>query len=114
MWTLDTLQTIVTLVTGLFGLIGTGVSTFFMVKAIIQKNKGKSATEIWNLLLTMADNAMKAAEASGKSGADKKAMAMEAIKASALAAGIDISAFINQLDAYIEETIKFVNDLTKK
>lgn len=110
---LGTAEQIIALVVGLVGLIGTGVSTFFMIKAVIAKNKGKSAAEIWALLMSMADSAMKEAEASGKAGADKKVMAMEAIKASALSAGIDISPFVDQLDAYIEQTIAFVNGMKK-
>lgn len=110
---LGTAEQIIALVVGLVGLIGTGVSTFFMIKAVIAKNKGKSAAEIWALLMSMADSAMKAAEASGKAGADKKVMAMEAIKSSALSAGIDISPFVDQLDAYIEQTIAFVNGMKK-
>lgn len=110
-WELVT--TIIALLTGLGGLIGTGISTYFTIKAIIEKNKGKSMAEIWALIMSMADSAMKAAEASGKAGAEKKVMAMEMIKASALSAGIDISPFVDQLDAYIEQTIAFVNEMTK-
>jgi len=111
---LDTAQGIIALISGLVGLITAGVTTFFMVKAIIEKNKGKTFAEIWKLLMSMADEAMKAAEKSGKAGADKKAMVMEIIKASALAAGIDVSPFIDQLSAYIDQTIAFVNGMTKK
>lgn len=111
---LDTTQQVIALIVALAGLIGTGVSTYFMIKAVIEKNKGKSIAEIWALLMSMADSAMKAAETSGKSGADKKQMVIEAVKASALAAGIDISPFINQLSAYIDQAVSFVNGMTKK
>lgn len=104
---------LIKLVLALVGLIGTGVSTFFAIKATIAKNKGKSMAEIWALIMSMADSAMKAAEASGKVGADKKQMAIEGVKASALAAGIDIAPFIDQLSAYIDQTITFVNGMTK-
>lgn len=110
----DTTQGIVALITALAGLIGTGVSTFFMVKAVIEKNKGKSFAQIWTLVMSMADDAMKAAEASGKKGKDKKKMVIDAVNAAALAAGIDVSPFIEQLGAYIDQTITFVNDLSKK
>ena len=111
---LDTTQQVITLIIALTGLVGTAISTFFAIKAVIAKNKGKSFAEIWSLVMTMADNAMKAAEASGKKGEDKKQMAIEAVKASALAAGIDISPFVDQLSAYIDQAIAFVNDITKK
>ena len=54
------------------GLIGTGISTYFAIKAVIEKNKGKSLADIWKLVMSMADDAMKAAEASGKKGEDKR------------------------------------------
>lgn len=104
---------LIILITGLVGLVGTGISTYFAIKAVIEKNKGKSMAEIWALIMSMADSAMKAAEASGKAGADKKQMAIEGVKASALAAGIDIAPFIDQLSAYIDQTITFVNGMTK-
>lgn len=110
---LDTLQQILVIITGLAGLIGTGVSTFFAIKAVIQKNKGKSLSEIWALLMEIADTAMKEAEASGKKGAEKKELAINIINASAKAAGVDIEPFTSQLSSYIDETIKLVNDLSK-
>ena len=58
--------------------------------------------EIWNLLVEIADSAMKEAEASEKSGADKKEMAINIINASAKAAGIDITPFTSQLSDYID------------
>ena len=107
-------ETIIALLTGLVGLIGTGISTYFTIKAIIEKNKGKSFMQLWTLVMSMADDAMKAAEASGKKGADKKKMVIDAVNAAALAAGIDVSPFTEQLSAYIDQTIAFVNDLNKK
>ena len=111
---LATAQGIVTLLIALGGLIGTGISTYFAIRAVIEKNKGKSLAEIWKFVMSMADDAMKAAEASGKAGADKKQMVIDAVNAAAKAAGIDISAFTEQLSAYIDQTIAFVNGMTKK
>lgn len=105
---------LITLLAGLVGLIGTGISTYFAIKAVIEKNKGKSLADIWELVMVIADNAMKAAEASGKKGADKKKMVIDAVNAAALAAGIDVSPFTEQLSAYIDQTIAFVNDFSKK
>lgn len=62
----------------------------------------------------MADAAIKEAEKSGKSGADKKEMVIESVKAGCKAAGVDLDAFLDQLSAYIDQTITFVNDMTKK
>ncbi len=111
---LGTAQQVITLLVALGGLIGTGISTYFAIKAVIEKNKGKSLADIWKLVMSMADDAMKAAEASGKKGEDKKKMVIDAVNAAALAAGIDISPLTGQLGAYIDQAIAFVNDMTKK
>ena len=63
--------------------------------------------------MSMADAAMKEAEASGKAGADKKQMVIDAVKASCKAAGVNLDLFIDQLSDYIDQTIKFVNDMQK-
>ena len=63
------------------------------------------------MIVEMADKAMKEAEKTAKSGADKKQIVMEAVKAGCLAAGIDMSAFVDQLSDYIDQTIVFVNDM---
>lgn len=110
----ETAQGIITLITALCGLIGTGVSAFFAIKCWIKALKEKSAKEIWNMILSMADAAIKEAEKSGKSGADKKEMVIESVKAGCKAAGVDLDAFLDQLSAYIDQTITFVNDMTKK
>lgn len=111
---LGTVQQILSLIVALAGLIGTGISTYFAIKAVIEKNKGKSLAEIWTLLMAMTDEAMKAAEASGKAGADKKQMVMDTVAASAKAAGLDLSLFTKQLSDYIDQTVAFVNGMKKK
>lgn len=104
---------IISLITGLIGLIGTGVGAFFAIKNFIKAMKEKSAQEIWTLIMEIADAAMKEAERSGKSGADKKEMVIEAVKAGCKAAGIKIDGFIDQLMDYIDQTISFVNGMKK-
>ena len=106
-------QEIIALVTGLVGLISTGVGAFFAIKTLITALKTKNANEIWTLIMSMADAAMKEAEASGKAGADKKQMVIDAVKASCKAAGVNLDLFIDQLSDYIDQTIKFVNDMQK-
>ena len=105
---------IVVLITSLVGLIGTGVGAFFAIKNWIKATKEKSSKEIWAMIMEMADAAIKEAEKSGKSGADKKTMVIESVKASCKAAGLDIDLFIDQLSDYIDQTISFVNDMSKK
>lgn len=110
---IETLQQLIALGTGLIGLISAGVSAYFAVKNFIAQIKDKKGFEIWNLIMTIADAAMKEAEASGKAGEDKKQMVIDSVKAGCFAAGIDIAAFIDQLDAYIDDTIAFVNSMKK-
>ena len=110
---LDTVQSIIALVTGLAGLISAGVGAYFAIKNFIAATKEKSAKEIWTLIMEIADAAMKEAEKSGKSGADKKEMVIDAVKAGCKAANINIDLFIDQLVTYIDQTIAFVNDMKK-
>jgi Na+-transporting methylmalonyl-CoA/oxaloacetate decarboxylase gamma subunit len=110
---LTTAEQVLSLLVAFVGLIGTVISTFVAVKATIEKNKGKSLAEIWSLIMYIADEAMKTAENSGKSGADKKQMVMDTIHASAKAANLDISLFTKQINDYIDQTIKFVNGMRK-
>jgi hypothetical protein len=65
------------------------------------------------MIMEMADAAMKEAEKSGKSGADKKQMVIDAVKAGCNAGGVNLDGFIDQLSAYIDDTIKFVNGMRK-
>jgi hypothetical protein len=96
---------------GLLSLIGIGCSTFFAVKNWITVLKTKQKAELWVLIMEIADTAMKEAEASKASGADKKSMVINAVKAGAESAGLDISDFLTQLDLYIDQTIDFVNKM---
>ena len=102
---------IITLITGLIGLIGTGIGAYFAIKNWITVLKTKNSQEIWAMIMEMADAAMSEAEKSGKSGADKKQMVIDAVKASCRAAGVNLDVFIDQLSTYIDDTIKFVNKM---
>jgi hypothetical protein len=104
---------IITLITGLAGLISAGVAAYFAIKTFVQSLKNKKATEIWSLIMTMADAAMTEAEASGKAGVDKKQMVFDSVSAGLKAAGLDISDFLDQLSSYIDDTITFANGLQK-
>ena len=104
---------LVTLIGAIIGLIGTGVGTFFSIKNWIAKTKEKTFNEKLAMLKSVADAAMKEAEASGKSGADKKTMVMNVVKESCKAAGLDIDLFINQLSDYIDNSITWFNGMSK-
>ena len=111
---LNTVQEIIALVTGLCGLVSAGIGAYFAIKNWIKVTKNKNAQEIWAMIMEMADAAMKEAERSCKTGADKKKMVIESVKASCKAAGLDLDLFIDQLSDYIDQTICFVNDMSKK
>ena len=110
---ITTANGIITLITGLVGLIGTGIGTYFAIKNWLTVLKNKNAQEIWAMIMNMADAAMKEAEASGKSGVDKKQMVIDAVKAGCKAAGVNLDIFIDQLGDYIDQTISFVNGMKK-
>ena len=117
MITLDWISTangLIALITGLLGLIGTGIGAFFAIKNWIKATKEKSSSEIWSMICSMADAAMKEAEQSGKSGADKKEMVINSVKAACKTAGIDLDAFIDQLGSYIDQCIDFANSINKE
>ena len=111
---LSTAEGIISLITSLVGLIGTGIGAFFAIKGWVKAFKEKDAKQKWALLMEIADAAMKEAEKSGASGADKKQMVIDACKAGCKSAGINLDDFIDQLVDYIDQTISFVNDMTKK
>ena len=111
---LNTVQEIIALVTGLCGLVSAGIGAYFAIKNWIAVTKNKNAQEIWAMIMEIADTAMKEAEKSCKTGADKKAMVIDSVKASCKAAGLDLDLFIDQLSDYIDQTISFVNDMSKK
>lgn len=110
---LETANGIITLISALIALIGTGTGVFFAIKNFIKLMKSNTKEQNWKLIMKIADAAMKTAETSGKSGADKKQMVIESVKASCKAAGIDADEFIDQLADYIDQTIAFVNSMKK-
>lgn len=111
---LNVTQQIIVLITGLVGLITAGISAFYAIKNWMKAHKGKSAFEIWNLIMTIADEAMKEAEKSQLKGLDKKNTVINVVKSGCEAAGVKIDDFIDQLDKYIDQTIGFVNDMNGK
>jgi len=104
---------LVALITGLISLIGAAVTAIVSIKKVIKANKGKSVKEIWQLVMKLADAAMLEAEKTELKGAAKKDKAIAMTNAAALEAGIDISPFTEQLSAYIDNSIKFVNSFNK-
>lgn len=110
---LETWQQIVTLITGLVGLISAAIGVFFGIKSTIQKMKSQTADQNWQLIISVAKTAMESAEASGKSGADKKEMVIEAVKAALKEAGVNADDFMDQLSDYIDNMIEFANTIAE-
>ena len=108
---ITTINGLITLITALIGLIGTGVGTFFAIKNWIKATKEKSSKEIWAMIMEIADAAMKSVEKSAVDGKTKKEMVINAVKEGCKAAGIDLSAFIDQLGAYIDSCSGWYNDM---
>ena len=107
-------EQIITLITGLLGLIPTAVAAYFAIKNFIAVTKEKSSKEIWALIMSLADAAMKEAEKSLKDGETKKQMVIDSVKVGCKAAGINLDLFIDQLSDYIDDTIDFVNCMNNK
>ena len=111
---IETTNGIITLITSLLGLVGTAVGAYFAIKNWAKALKTKNKQEIWEMIMQLADAAMKEAEASMKDGETKKQMAIDSVKAGCKAAGINLDLFIDQLSDYIDDTISFVNKMNKK
>lgn len=107
-------EQIITLITGLLGLIPTAIAAYFAIKNFIAVIKEKSSKEIWALIMSLADAAMKEAEKSLQDGESKKQMVIDSVKAGCKSAGIDLDMFIDQLSDYIDDTIDFVNCMNNK
>ena len=80
---MDVFNELIVLLTGLLGLIGTGISTYIAFKNWLATQKEKTKAEHWNLVMGIADIAMKEAERSLSSGAEKKELALNIVRASA-------------------------------
>ena len=106
---LDTANGVISLIVGLCGLVGTGISVFFLIRNLIKTMKNNTLQENWKLIMKIADEAMAEVEDGITSGADKKQLVIDAVKAGCKAAGINADAFLDQLDAYIDDCIKFAN-----
>lgn len=107
-------EQIITLITGLLGLIPTAIAAYFAIKNFIAVTKERSSKEIWALIMSLADAAMKEAEQSLKDGESKKQMVIDSVKVGCKSAGIDLDMFIDQLSDYIDDTIDFVNCMNNK
>jgi len=106
-------QALIALIIGFFSLLSGAITAFLSIKKVIKANKGKSLKEIWALVMKLADAAMIEAEKTALNGAAKKDKVITMVNAAAREAGIDISAFTEQLSEYIDQTINFVNTMSR-
>lgn len=109
--TIQEIYLLVELIAALIGLIGTGVGAFFAIKTLIKSRKDKTFQENWEFIKQVAMSAMSKAEESGKKGKAKKEMVIDAVKEACRAAGIEMDAFIDQLTAFIDQSISFANTI---
>ena len=98
----DSANAIIALLSAVVGLVSAGLPLGIIVYNLF---KGKNKKEIFEILKDIATAAIVSAEASGKAGADKKTMVIEAVKAGASSKGIDATPFMAQLDAFIEQAV---------
>lgn len=109
---LSNTQAIIALLTGLVSLIGAGTSVFILIKNLIKNMKNNTKEENWKLIMAIADAAMTQAESTSTEGGTKKEIVIAAVKGACASQGIDISNFLDQLDAYIDNTITVVNQIS--
>lgn len=102
--------TLVTLICGLVGAIGALIPTAIkLVSALKEIVKNKE----WQKIIKMAYKAVESAEATGKTGAEKKEMAISAVKAACTEAGIEITEeSLSKLGDYIDELITYFNSMS--
>lgn len=110
---ITTANGLIALITALVSLIATGISVFVAIRQLLKNLKNKTFADNWAFIQNVAKAAMEKAEETGAAGADKKKMVITAVEAGCKEAGIDVEPFIEQLDAFINNSITFVNSLTK-
>lgn len=101
------------LIGAIVSLIGGLGSVVVGLKAVAKNNKNKTLAELWTKIKTIADKAMIEAESMKATGAEKKDIVISVVKDAMKEEGADIDDFIDQLDAYINNSIAFGNSLKK-
>lgn len=102
--------TLVTLICGLIGAIGALIPTVIkLIGALKEIVKNKE----WQKIIKMAYKAVESAEATGKTGAEKKEIAISAVKAACAEAGVEITEeSLTKLGDYIDELIEYFNSMS--
>lgn len=109
---IESIITIITLAAGLIGAIAALVPS--LIK-LFKSLKEIAQNKDWSKIKVVIKAAIVKAEASGKAGADKKQMVIEATIAGCAEIGVEVDeALLNQISEYIEKTISFVNEMSTK
>ena len=110
----NTVEGWASLITFIIGFIGAIVAIFPLVVSIVKKSKELIKNKDWDKIKEIADAAMKKAEETGKTGAEKKEIVIAAVKAGCEDAGIIVDEqLLKNLADYIDATIEWVNGMIK-
>lgn len=110
---MEQIYTLISIISAGIGLIGTIIGAVFAIINWIKLIKQKNAKQIWDMVASMADAAMKEYEQSGKTGTEKKQLVIDSVKSAAKAAGLNIDDCLDQLSEYIDQCVDFANSFNK-
>lgn len=102
------------IITFIIGFIGAIVALIPVSIKLVKRGKELVKNKDWAKIKEIADTAMKTAESTGKTGAEKKEIVIAAVKAGCEKAGIVIDEkLLKDLVDYIDTTIEWVNGMIK-
>lgn len=102
------------IITFIIGFIGAIAALIPVSIKLVKRGKEIVKNKDWAKIKEIADTAMKTAEATGKTGAEKKEIVIASVKAGCEAAGIVIDeTLLQNLADYIDVTIDRVNGMIK-
>lgn len=102
------------IITFIIGFIGAIVALIPVSIKLVKRGKELIKNKDWAKIKEIADTAMKTAESTGKTGAEKKEIVIAAVKAGCAEAGIIIDEkLLKDLADYIDTTIEWVNGMIK-
>lgn len=112
---LETTQGIITLISSAVVLVGalatTGTLLWKKIKEIAELIKERKWNEVVEQLKSTADAAMRAAEKTKASGADKKTQVLEAVQAAANSLGVEFTdALEAQISTFIDQSVAEYNE----
>lgn len=102
------------IITFIIGFIGAIVALIPVSIKLVKRGRELVKNKDWAKIKEIADTAMKTAESTGKTGAEKKEIVIAAVKAGCEKAGIVIDEkLLKDLADYIDTTIEWVNGMIK-